>query len=156
MVNPDGSVTGVYCHSDGYLSGVGADLLKTFNTLEKVTELVALGDLSCLYENLNPLPTAIGRRQAEGLVIAAESHSFDSPQRNVTVAYHRDRGEDFNQRIWPSVESWEQRGQHEEYNYLFKGGKWFVLSMHISGGKEVFELNEDLIKLDSEGEESDY
>ena len=39
---------GVYCHSDGYLSGVGATLLKHFDTYEKVLNLVSLGDLSAL------------------------------------------------------------------------------------------------------------
>ena len=36
---------GVYCHSDGYPSGVGATLLKHFDTYEKVLNLVSLGDL---------------------------------------------------------------------------------------------------------------
>ena len=42
---------GVYCHNDGYPSGVGATLLKHFDTYEKVLNLVSLGDLSALWNS---------------------------------------------------------------------------------------------------------
>lgn len=39
---------GIYCHSDGYISGVGMVLKKTFDTYEKVINLVVGGDCSCI------------------------------------------------------------------------------------------------------------
>ena len=42
----------IYCHFDGYLEepGVGYNLFKNFNTMEKARELVGLGDLSSIQE----------------------------------------------------------------------------------------------------------
>ena len=42
---------GIYCHWDGYPSGVGATLLKHFDTYEKVLNLISLGYLSTLLDN---------------------------------------------------------------------------------------------------------
>ena len=79
--NEDGSITQIYCHWDGYvLGGVGETLFNHYNTPELVDQLIALGDLSSLREK--PTPT-------EG------EHTFDEPQADVTVAYHRDRGEEW-------------------------------------------------------------
>ena len=53
IVNPDGSVSGVYCHYDGYLEGVGALLRQHYNTPEIVRDLLALGDISSLGPTLD-------------------------------------------------------------------------------------------------------
>ncbi len=58
---------GVYCHWDGYPSNNGKLLLENYNSLEKVKELVSLGFLSSLREDI-------------------KSCEF----------YHRDMDEDFN------------------------------------------------------------
>ena len=72
---PDHSVTGVYCHFDGYPDGVGAILKEHYTDQGKVDELLELGDLSELHENLT-----------------------------LTVAYHRDRGDDrIPNRIYTSI-----------------------------------------------------
>ncbi len=39
---------GIYCHFDGYLSGVGLILLTHYKTKTKVLELLELGDLHSL------------------------------------------------------------------------------------------------------------
>jgi len=44
----DGTIESVYCHNDGYLSGVGETLLENYTTPEKVEEILALGDHSSL------------------------------------------------------------------------------------------------------------
>jgi len=44
--NSDGTITSVYCHFDGYPTGVGAELKTNHNTKEKAAALIALGDLS--------------------------------------------------------------------------------------------------------------
>lgn len=70
----------IYCHSDGYPSDTGNMLLEHYNTPEKVNDLLALGDLSILKKKLSPNPTL--------------PHSFSNRQKDVTVAYGRDRGEE--------------------------------------------------------------
>lgn len=47
-LNPDGSVTSVYCHWDGYPDGVGATLRQHYTNQVKIDLLLALGDLSSL------------------------------------------------------------------------------------------------------------
>ena len=109
----DGSIKGVYCHWDGYLSHNGNILLNNYDTVEKVEELISLGDLSSLGEKINPDVEII--------------HAFDKPQAGVCVFYHRDRGES-----WENVKPFNAHAEivyikfyGQEYNYLFKEGKWF-------------------------------
>lgn len=82
--NVDGSVTGIYSHWDGYPSYLGRVLLGNYNTWKKVIELINLGDVSIVNPRVKPS--------------VREKHEFDTPLGDVTVAYHRDRGED-----WASV-----------------------------------------------------
>jgi len=72
-------IKSIYCHFDGYPSGVGKTLMENYQDREKVEALISLGDISFLMEEI--IPTG--------------PHSFASPQPGVTVAYHRDRGEGF-------------------------------------------------------------
>ena len=39
--NPDGTYTGIYCHSDGYLTYNGAMLLDHYNSRERVEKLIS-------------------------------------------------------------------------------------------------------------------
>ena len=59
----NGSVSNIYIHNSGYLSGVGLTLHTYWTTTRDVARLVALGDCSQLGDNLKD-----------------------------TIAYHRDRG----------------------------------------------------------------
>ena len=77
IINADGSVTAIYCHSDGYPSGVGKTLREHYNTEDAVRELLKLGDLSVLGE-------VIGEKHD------FNAHDFDSKW---CRAYGRDRGE---------------------------------------------------------------
>lgn len=77
LLNEDKSVSSIYCHWDGYISGVGK-LLKTYYTdLSNIEKLIKLGDISSLRKYTEP------RKD--------EEHSFLHPQEDVTVAYYRDR-----------------------------------------------------------------
>ena len=89
----DGTQTSIYGHWDGYIKGVGVTLQLAYNTAEKVEELLKLGDLSSLRYHTEP---------KEG------KHSFDEPQSDVCIAYHRDRGEQF-----------RQSGGRQQFNYIF-------------------------------------
>lgn len=83
--NPDHSFTSIYCHFDGYPEHVGKILKEYYKDEKKVSELISLGDLSSLGEKIDPDPTKV--------------HNFNSPQENVCLYYHRDRGDE-----WEDVE----------------------------------------------------
>jgi hypothetical protein len=90
-------ITYIYCHFDGYLSGVGKLLKEYYTTQPKVQALIELGDISAL----DMTPTS-------------------------TTAYHRDRGEDFNQSTDKDVESFFNEN-YQKYGYLFtKDNRWLV------------------------------
>jgi hypothetical protein len=84
IITPTGDslFRGVYCHWDGYPEGVGATLAEHYTDDEKIDRLVKLGSLSSLGSLVEPA--------------AGQTHTFDSPAEDTTVAYHRDRGEDMN------------------------------------------------------------
>lgn len=45
----NGNVLQIYCHYDGYLSGVGQDLINDFNSYDKALKLILEGDRSTPY-----------------------------------------------------------------------------------------------------------
>ncbi len=81
VLSSDNSVRFIYCHFDGYIKGVGLKLKESYNSEEAANSLIDLGDISSLGSKLAP----------DG----SKHHSFDSPQPDVTVAYHRDRKDDW-------------------------------------------------------------
>jgi len=114
-----GSVESIYCHHDGYPSNNGRLLLENYEDRKKVEGLIALGDISSLGEEVDPDDRL--------------NHTFENPQRGVTVAYHRDRGEaksgpDYHRDLDHFV-----RSDVEEYGYLFtKEGEWLFVDGHKS------------------------
>ena len=86
VIEEDGTLKYVYCHSDGYPSYIGRMLLTYYNTPELATGLVNLGDLSMVRSMLR-----------ERLVPdKGKYHTFKKPVREgpksgITTAYHRDR-----------------------------------------------------------------
>ena len=83
----------VYCHFDGYtISGVGQMLFEHYKDEEKVKELISLGDISFLEKNINPSKDS--------------NHSFYTPEKDVTVFYHRDRGDE-------ESEAWKTHDFHQ-------------------------------------------
>ena len=110
--NEDGSVTGIYCHWDGYLSNNGRILQENYTDEESVRELIALGDLSSLGETIG------------------SAHDFDNAPLNECNSYARDRGEkDVAAR---TEHNWRQfRAEHgQEYDYLFTPGKGWEVSTY--------------------------
>jgi len=116
--NDNGTVTGIYCHWDGYLSHNGrilqdyytVRLQENYTTEAQVRELLALGDLSSLGETIG------------------EQTDFSAPADGQCVAYGRDRGETgIEAKTFESHDDLlEQIGQ--EYDYLFANGVWTVHS----------------------------
>ena len=112
MKQADGSVKSIYCHWDGYIEGVGKELAENYQDPLKVEKLISLGDISSLNERVEP--------------DQGESHSFDYPIPSITVAYHRDRGEEYRvPKINENVEEY-LHSDLEAYGYLYEEGKWFV------------------------------
>lgn len=109
--NEDGTITQIYCHWDGYIKGgVGQTLVEKYNTPELIDQLLALGSLSSLRDKIAP---------TEG------EHTFDNPQDDVTIAYNRDRGDEWSH-TKPITYRKSERREKEEFNYIFKNGDWFV------------------------------
>jgi hypothetical protein len=116
--NSDKSVSSIYCHSDGYPEGVGQKLMSFYQDRNKVEELIALGDLSYLEARTAPTPGV--------------PHSFDGErERGVTVAYHRDRGEDLpSPRLDAGLAAFNE-SDVEEYGYVYTlEGDWYMVDGH--------------------------
>ena len=129
----DGTVLSIYCHWDGYPSNNGKILQENYQDREKVEKLISLGSISSLAPEVD--------------IPEGSDHSFNTPDRNIVTAYHRDRGEDLNQ---PRVNGHREgfvRSDVEEYGYLFsKEGKWLFVNGHkTSHTREAVPL-EDILK----------
>jgi len=83
-VLPNGKVKFIYCHWDGDPQTMAKKLVNYYSSEERVEALLELGDISVLGKYLSP--------EDAGLPVGT-MHSFDTPAKDVTVAYHRDRGE---------------------------------------------------------------
>jgi hypothetical protein len=111
--NQDKTVSSIYCHNDGSEDGVGVTLKEHYTDREKVQSLINLGDISILGEQVS----------IEG------GHSFNSPRRGITVAYHRDRGEVLSKaEVVASISDFES-SDFEEYGRVFTlEGEWVTFS----------------------------
>ena len=123
----NGRIESIYCHWDGHPGTNGRTLAKHYTNIEKIKELIALGDISSLHENVGP---------ADGV-----EHSFDKPAEGITVAYHRDRGDNLRGPVLKhSMESFTN-SDYEEYGYVFtKENEWKVV-----GFKKCFVPLADVI-----------
>ncbi len=104
----------VYCHFDGYLSGVGAMLLKHYDSA-KANHLVALGNISYL---------------AEQVEIPANKldHNFNNPAPGVTVFYGRDRGEKHQEfQTLTCAAEFNNYCKGFEYVYIMHNGDWYYI-----------------------------
>lgn len=117
-----------YCHYDGYPEGVGRTLYEHYKQPSKAKELVWLGALSYVREEIYP---------------KTSTHSFDTPEEGVTVAYGRDRGEkgvgaSRLKRVFKTKKdlfNHIHKGNHEEYSYIYIVGEnqWYVIDHYVSG-----------------------
>ena len=124
ILNPDSSITSIYCHYDGYLKGVGQTLVRHYKDEDKIRALISLGDISYLEPEVSP-PDGAG-------------HSFDAPIRGVTVAYGRDRGETGVGAATHSVDHWPSCGAEFLYLYNPDSKEWqFILVYMDKSWKSV-------------------
>ena len=116
----DGTIKAVYCHNDGYPGWTGAILGGWYTDPRKVKALIDLGSLSILGEKLEPAPGA--------------PHTYDTPQPNVTIAYHRDRNDPLiPANSYADIEEYAAQATEDfsaDYLYLFEDGKWRVYGLY--------------------------
>lgn len=121
---PNNTIVGVYCHYDGYPSGVGATLSTHYATDERVTALLSLGSISQLHPRLAP--------------DLGDTHTFDNPANNVTVAYHRDRGEAMeamSSTTFPSLDVMVENVADQlgaEFVYIWNSNEWVTLDLTLN------------------------
>jgi hypothetical protein len=108
----DGQAIGVYVHWDGYPEARIPLLLNHYNSQEDAEALVALGSISSLRERIAPNED--------------EVHTFDESIKDVTIAHHRDRGDELEQYKGKTKDD----VCDEEWYYHFEDGEW----LYCEGG----------------------
>ena len=122
IVNLDKSITGIYCHWDGYPEYVGKMLLNHYNNDDIVNGLMNLGNLSSLSEKL----------------YSTDFHTFDEPEEGVCISYGRDRGDTgSDSRTFEDLGEYEHFGSGVDYQYLFEDGKWMYRSTYKGGWSDL-------------------
>lgn len=117
--NADDTISFIYCHFDGYPSGVGNVLKKYYQDGLKIQALLNLGDISILAERVSPEEKLF----PDDKIDKNQKHTFDNPIPGVTVAYHRDRGED-NTTARVTREKLMTSFLDQEYAYLYENNTW--------------------------------
>lgn len=108
ILEPNGTVTSIYCHFDGYLSHNGRILVNHYQDESKIRELINLGDISILDENIGSrIPFNPNTREINKQVLA---YGRDRGETNVNPANH-------------SITNWPDTGR---YLYLWKDNCWHM------------------------------
>ena len=120
-----GEVYMIYCHFDGYPENVGKILAEHYTDIEKVEELMDLGDLSILGKEIG------------------EKQDFDNyTNRSWCLAYGRDRGEEgCEARTYVNLRAVENafQGAGCDYLYVFDGQEWLFKRHNV---KQFYSLRE--------------
>ncbi len=96
----------IYCHWDGYPSYMFPMLKDNYNSEATANKLVDFGDASYIAKYLEP---------------STEAHSFDHPEKDVSVFYYRDRKE---KNLGLEHYTKEQVLDTYYYAYIFEDGEW--------------------------------
>ena len=96
----NGKVGIIYCHFDGYIAGVGNILFNHYQEQSKIEELINLGNVSSIDQNIGNVD-AYGRNRGEKGQDAIFSGSYSQALRK------------FGKRF-------------QEYDYFWDGEKWLV------------------------------
>jgi len=103
--NTDASVDYIYCHFDGYPEHNGKILTEHYSNINRVNELLNLGDLSVLGQFIG------------------EKMDFDKRIRDTCLAYGRDRGESNVDKKNGGYDTLIT-DQSVDYVYVFDGDYW--------------------------------
>jgi hypothetical protein len=103
--NLDSSVDYIYCHFDGYPEHNGKILTEHYSNINRVNELLNLGDLSVLGKFIG------------------EKNEFNDRVRDTCLAYGRDRGES---NVSKKNTGYDKliTDQSVDYVYIFDGDYW--------------------------------
>lgn len=132
-----GSIRMIYCHSDGYIDWVGVRLARSYVTTARVRKLLALGALYSLGDYLSIEDRRKVPFTEEELammnrlgVYPAAAHCYSNPLSEVTVAFHRDRGDQldraFRLRMCRGDILDAADDARAEFVYLHDGSTWLV------------------------------
>ena len=97
LQHADGTITAVYVHWDGYPSGVGQTLVDHHSTPQKVTDLLALGNISSLGDDLQ-----------------------------TTQYYGRDMGREDKGAIAYNCTAQSADWAQGDYNYIWLDNRWMI------------------------------
>jgi hypothetical protein len=99
----DGIVKTIYCHWDGYLYHNGRILVTSYNTIERVEELLSFGDCSSLDDDL----------------AKCEFYGRDRNEKNTHCREYQ----------VGQIEKVKQitNDESQEYDYLFFNGGWYFI-----------------------------
>lgn len=126
-LGPD-QIISAYCHYDGYISGVGRDLMEHYTTRESVSELINGGDMSSLHTThmweSEPLKQIImnGDQREVKYISDDENQWVYSPVKSEPAPlYYSERGEDAPPKF-STFDEFLKGDSGEEYCYLFTPG----------------------------------
>ena len=132
---PDETFKAVYCHFDGYPDGVGRVLVDSFTDENKVDKLLKLGSLSYLRDDI----------ETQNNFKTFPIRGNEIELKDVTMAYHRDRGDDLEINEFSNLETMLDYFDKSwgDYLYLFEN-VWLVKNDDNDFFMEVKEvLNEN-------------
>jgi hypothetical protein len=128
-------VESVYCHFDGYPGGVGKTLHEHWTDVSNIDELLRLGDLSALGEE-------VGEDQGTGWFDARHEtlhgtydeprDPADDPRSRWSLFYGRDRGEEGVDSVVHPIDDFPDYGQEAEYVFDPEDGLWRVRSRQLN------------------------
>ena len=109
--NTDSSVDYIYCHFDGYPEHNGKILTEHYSNINRVNELLKLGDLSVLGQFIG------------------EKMDFDKRIQDTCLAYGRDRGES---NVGMKNSGYDEliTDRNVDYVYVFDGDYWECHNTH--------------------------
>jgi hypothetical protein len=121
----DGSVQQIYCHYDGYLSGVGKTLLEEYSDPAKLLELIQHGDISVLGKIIG----VVRPFRNPHVYNSDEYSSFNARYQDQCVIYARDRNEqDTAARKFWTVEMYEITHNREEFAYIMQANGTYMVA----------------------------
>lgn len=117
----DGSVKAIYCHYDGYPTGVGLFLTQFYNGAYEANQMIEMG-------NMSTIGASIGEK--------VDFNTFTDFGKQC-VFYARDRKEQYSTaRVYGSVTEWVDSigDAGENYGYIFQDGKWIAYQRNYGFG----------------------
>lgn len=124
MKNDDGTLTAIYCHHDGYLSGVGKTLLNYYQDPRKVRQLMELGDISSL--GVFPISETEYRKliSEDKITINTDANGMGG---DYIACDDYNEGEKSEAVTYEDLNDYTERlaGTDRDYLYYFDGEEWF-------------------------------